>query len=399
MAGGSVRHRHAAECPARRKDSTARCRCAGTWAFRYYAPDGRRREKSGYPTRRAAEAALREVLAQVDRGTWREVTRIGFAEFAERWLETYAAPNVKPSTLAGYRGAVRNHLAPYFGDAPLTAITREAIERFLADKLAAVHPLGHRRAGQRVWSAKTVHNAFVPLREMLEHAVEWGYLVVNPAARVRPVKRETPEREVLSAEELGAVLAVAEEPWRLIFRVAGLTGLRRGELLGLRWADLELDRARLHVRQTFGRYGFGSPKSKASRRVVPLTPGLVAELRRHKLAAPPNEHDLVFASGAGTPLDPDNLGRAWERVLRKAGLRRVPFHSLRHTAVSLLIAHEGLNPKQLQAMIGHASIQLTYDTYGHLMPDAFDGFGAGLDALAAPARPRLLAQQVAPEAQ
>jgi integrase len=180
---------------------------------------------------------------------------------------------------------------------------------------------------------------------------------------------------------VATVLGNADEPWRLIFRMAALTGLRRGELLGLRWGDLELEKKRLPVRQTFGRHGFGSPKSRAGRRVVPLTPALVGELRRHKLAQAPNGHDLVFASAVGTPIDPDNLKRTWERTLRKAGIRHLGFHSLRHTAVSLLIAHEGLNPKQLTAIIGHASIQLTYDTYGHLMPDAFDGFGEALDAL------------------
>ena len=97
----------------------------------------------------------------------------------------------------------------------------------------------------------------------------------------------------------------------------------------------------------------------------------------------PNEFDLVVATSTQGPIDPRNLTTAWYRVLRKAGLRRMPFHSLRHTAASLLIAHEGLNPKQLSAVIGHASIQLTYDTYGHLMSDAFDGFGETLDTLAA----------------
>ena len=111
-----------------------------------------------------------------------------------------------------------------------------------------------------------------------------------------------------------------------------------------------------------------------------LAPSLVAELRRHKLAAPPNEHDLVFASQAGTPIDPDNLYRAWARTLRKAGLRHLPMHSLRHTAVSLLI-EAGANPKQLQKMVGHGSIQLTFDTYGHLMPDSLDGLTKALDAI------------------
>ena len=147
----------------------------------------------------------------------------------------------------------------------------------------------------------------------------------------------------------------------------------------------EADRPGLHVCQTYTNTGFGSPKSRAGRRVVPLTPGLVAELRRHRLAAPPNAHELVFASSAGTPIDPRNLITAWHRTLRRAGVRLLAFHSLRHTAVSLMIAREGLNPKQLQSVIGHASIQLTYDTYGHLMPDSFEGFGSGLDAALDPA--------------
>ena len=208
---------------------------------------------------------------------------------------------------------------------------------------------------------------------MLDHAVEWGYLTTNPAARVKPVKREIPEREALTIEEFHMVVQTGDDPWKLIIKMAGLTGLRRGEILGLRWGDVELERQRLHVRQTFGRHGFGHPKSRAGRRVVPLTPALVADLRRRKLAQPANDHDLVFASQTGTPIDPDNLKRAWERALRKAGMRHLGFHTLRHTAVSLFIAHEGLNPKQLTTIIGHASIQLTYDTYGHLMPDASTG--------------------------
>ena len=221
----------------------------------------------------------------------------------------------------------------------------------------------------------------VPLREMLSHAVEWGYLQASPAAAVKPLRVEPKEREILAPDELAAVLCVADGQYRLLFRMAALLGLRRGELLGLRWGDLELDRSRLHVRQTYTSTGFGSPKSRAGRRVVPLTPGVVSDLRRHRLAMPANEHDLVFASAAGTPLDPRNLVTAWHRTLRRAGLRTIAFHSLRHTAVSLMIASEGLNPKQLQAVIGHASIQLTYDTYGHLMPDSFAGFGSGLDAV------------------
>lgn len=173
----------------------------------------------------------------------------------------------------------------------------------------------------------------------------------NPAASVKPLRLEPREREILGPAELAAVLEAAQGQHRLIFRMAALLGLRRGELLGLRWGDLELERRRLHVRRTSTNTGFGSPMSRAGRRVVPLTPGPVAELRRHRLAAPPNPHDLVFASSAGTPIDPRNLITAWHRTLRRAGVRLLVFHSLRHTAVSLMIARELLPARELRSRI------------------------------------------------
>ena len=378
MPRGSVRRRHGPACPAR--GGGGRCRCDGAWQIRFRDGLGRRVERGGFTTKDDAERALTEALRAIERGAFAEFTPIGFADFAARWIETYARPNTKPSTCRDYEGSIRNHLVPYFGDVELRRITREMVQRYLADKAKS-----RKADGSPTWTPKTINGTMVPLREMLGHAVEWGYLASSPAAMVKPLRLEPREREILAPEELAAVLDAAEGQHRLIFRMAALLGLRRGELLGLRWGDLELDRRRLHVRQTYTNTGFGSPKSRAGRRMVPLTPGLVADLRRHRMAAPTNEHDLVFASSAGTPIDPRNLITAWHRTLRRAGVRVLAFHSLRHTAVSLMIAREGLNPKQLQSVIGHASIQLTYDTYGHLMPDSFEGFGSGLDAAVDPA--------------
>lgn len=374
MPRGSVRKRHGPECPAR--SPGGRCRCEGTWQIRFRDRLGQRFERGGFATRPAAESALQDAFRAVERGGFAEVTPIGFTDFAARWIETYARPNTKASTCRDYEGSIRNHLVPYFGNVELRHITREMVQRYLADKARS-----QKADGTPTWTPKTINGTLVPLREMLSHAVDWGYLESSPAAMVKPLRREPTEREVLSPDELAVVLDAAEGQYALLFRMAALLGLRRGELLGLRWDDLELDRRRLHVRQTYTNTGFGSPKSRAGRRVVPLTPGIVRELRRHRLSTPSNEGGLVFASSAGTPIDPRNLVTAWHRTLRKAGVRMLAFHSLRHTAVSLMIAHEGLNPKQLSSVIGHASIQLTYDTYGHLMPDAFDGFGARLDAL------------------
>lgn len=374
MPRGSVRRRHGPECPAR--SPGGRCRCEGTWQIRFRDRLGQRFERGGFATRQAAESALQDAFTAVESGGFAEVTPIGFTDFAARWIDTYARPNTKASTCRDYEGSIRNHLAPYFGNVELRHITREMVQRYLADKARS-----QKAGGTPTWTPKTINGTLVPLREMLSHAVDWGYLETSPAAMVKPLRREPTEREILSPDELALVLEAAEGQYALLFRMAALLGLRRGELLGLRWDDLELDRRRLHVRQTYTNTGFGSPKSRAGRRVVPLTPGIARELRRHRLGAPSNEHGLVFASSVGTPIDPRNLVTSWHRTLRTAGVRMLAFHSLRHTAVSLMIAHEGLNPKQLSSVIGHASIQLTYDTYGHLMPDAFDGFGARLDAL------------------
>ena len=370
---GSVRQRHRRGCPAH-TDPQARCTKRCPWSFRYRDPSGHQHEKNGFATRTQAEAALREVVGEVDDGRWRRLEAIGFAEFTRRWLAT-VKPTLRPATFVSYEGAVRNHLVPYFGDVALTSITREQVERFMAAKLVAVD-----ETGERVWSVKTLTNVLMVLKRLLASALDWSYLSTNPASSVKAPTRQHVEREGFTREELGTVFATAAAPWAALFRIYAFTGLRRGELLGLKWSDVELDAGRIHIRRSFGRYGFGEPKSRAGRRAVALAPSLVAELRRHKLAASSNDHDLVFASQAGTPIDPDNLYRAWARTLRKAGLRHLPMHSLRHTAVSLLI-EAGANPKQLQKMVGHGSIQLTFDTYGHLMPDSLDGLAKALDTI------------------
>jgi integrase len=305
VAAGSLRKKHSAGCPAGAA-KTARCRCSATWSYRLTAPGGRRLEKSGFTTKAEAQKALTAQLKEVDEGTWRQLKRIGFADLAERWLATYALPNVKPTTYTDYRGSIRNHLVPYFGNVALTEITREHVESYLAAKLAAVHPKDHpTKAGQPVWSRKTIHNTFIPLREMLSHAIEWGYLTASPAQRVRPPKADVPEKDCFAWEEIQTVCAVAGEPWAMILRTAARTTLRKGELLGLRWSDVELDAKRLFVRQTYnGAFGFGTPKSRAGRRMVPLTPALAAELRRHKLAQAPNPTTWCSPPATGRPSTP-----------------------------------------------------------------------------------------------
>lgn len=391
MAAGSVRKRHSKGCVSR---GGGRCDCRAGWSFRFYGLDGRQRERGGFPTKKAASAALRDELGKVDRGTWREPPKpISLDEFGQRWLET-VRPNLKPSTYASYEGALRVHLEPFFGSTtPVRSLRREHVERFLAAKLNAKK---HARSCERgsacecppAWRPKTVRNALVVLKTMLSTAVEWGYLDQSPAEKVRPPRLEHVERESLTLEELGRVLAVAGEPWALMFELAAWSGLRRGELLALQRGDLELgEPGSVHVRRSLGRYGMGTPKSKAGRRVVALEPRLRDALRRHLnrgavVDLDPDPAEFLFPSPrrAAMPIDPDALTGAWERALRRAGVRHMPLHALRHTAASLMVA-SGATVKEVQRTLGHASAQLTMDVYAHLWPDSLENLALKMGEL------------------
>jgi integrase len=183
---------------------------------------------------------------------------------------------------------------------------------------------------------------------------------------------------VLTPPEIRRLLDAADEPVRMLILCAVLTGMRRGELLGLRWEDVDLEGHRIFVRRALWRGKFVTPKSRRSRRTIDLAPTLRATLARLSSRF---QGGLVFCNADGSPIDPDNFAhRDWARVLRRAELRRIRFHDLRHTYASLLIA-QGAHPKYIQAQLGHASIQTTLDRYGHLMPDAHAAEARKLDCL------------------
>jgi integrase len=231
-----------------------------------------------------------------------------------------------------------------------------------------------RSDGRPVWKPATVRNALVCLKMVLGAAVEDGHAAVNPAAKVSPPKVERQENETLTAAELDRVYAVSGQPWEAIFRFLAWTGCRRGEALALRWSDVDLPAGRAFVRRSLGKFGEGAPKSAAGRRVVPLTPSIIAMLRRLQLAQPPDgaeDGGRVFRSRTGGALDPDHVGRAWRRALRKAGVRHVRMHTQRDVAVSRMVS-AGASVKTVQTAVGHSSPLLTLRTYAHLLEDDVD---------------------------
>lgn len=250
--------------------------------------------------------------------------------------------------------------------------------------------LGVRHGERESLSPRTVGHHLTALRTILADAVDHGHLSANPAAKVKAPARHDREDtlQFLQPDEIARLLDVAEEPWRSLYLLAVHTGLRRGELLGLRWGDLDLRKRLLSVRRSLSRVPDGeggyqvkdSPlKTRHSRRSLDLSPAIVEALLAIPAGDDP-ERDHVLRSQARGPIDPDNVDRAWKRHLTAAGLADRPFHSTRHTHATLLIA-AGVHPKAIQARLGHASITTTLNTYGHLMPSAFEGVGEKIDTL------------------
>ena len=198
--------------------------------------------------------------------------------------------------------------------------------------------------------------------------------------------------DFLKPDEIRLLLEHSREPFKTIFLTAVLTGMRRGEILGLQWGDIDWNSNTIFVRRSIywltwkengenkTRWQFISPKSKRSVRSIVLSPRLKEALEIHRLTAPINPEDLVFCNGQGNPIDPDNMvKREFFTALSFAGLRKIRFHDLRHSYTTLLIS-QGENVKFIQSQLGHASIQTTMDRYGHLLPCNQYGVGSKLDS-------------------
>ncbi len=315
-----------------------------------------------------------------------------FAEFAEDWLRLKSA-RVNGRTLELYEDMLVHRLQPHFGEMRLGAIARRHVEEYLAmqhEQGTQHRPHSQRSQPARV-SARTINISLMVVKQILKDAVEQGTLAQNPAAHVKPLRDPNEDGNrihMLQPEEIARLLDATEEPYRTLYLVAVQTGLRRGELLGLRWGDVDFEQRRLYVQRSLGRIRDGDGyavrelplKTRYSRRTIDDLSETVVQALLALPAGDDPKHDYVFRSRVGSPLDPDSLDRAYRRHLAVARLPEIRFHDLRHTHASLLIA-AGVHPKAIQARLGHASITTTLNTYGHLMPSAFQGVGARLDAV------------------
>lgn len=341
---------------------------------------GARRQKwhSGFATRRAAEKALTAILSARDNGVYVPPERLTMAQYlSERWLPAIEG-SIRPTTFDGYARHVRVYVVPRLGRTQLQQLTPDRISAFYRDLTKAGGKVG------QPLSASTVCHVHATLHRALQDAVRWGYLVRNPAtAAVKPRQRGAASADIATwtATELGAFLQhVRGDRLFAAWQLAASTGLRRGEILGLRWSDVDLDARRLSVRQTVTTAGnrvvMGEPKTSRGRRNVALDRATVeilvawrADQERERLALGSAWQDagLVFTREDGSCVHPDTFSFWFDRHVRTSGLRRIRLHDLRHTHASLAL-QAGVAAKVVSERLGHSTVAFTLDVYSHVIP-------------------------------
>jgi len=339
----------------------------GSWCFRVDVgvdgESGRRRQRSrqGFRTKREAGLALADALHDASRSTSRSGTSL--AEFLDGWLEGEAVL-VRPSTLHSYRSAV-TRITAGLGAIPvarLDACDVQRLETCLGD--------GGRRDGSPL-APRTVANVYAVLHKAMEIAVRDGLCAANPVAAVAPPRPAPRQVQVWTTAELRRFLAVADEH-RLgaAFMLLATTGMRRSEVLGVRWRDVDFEQRCMSVVQTLsmvnGKPVVETPKAAASRRCVDLDTRTIQRLQRHREQADAAAV-YVFESTNGGPLNPASFSTTFERLARRADVPKIRLHDVRHTYATLALRN-GMHPIELSARLGHATVSSTIDVYAHLIP-------------------------------
>jgi integrase len=328
-------------------------------------------------TKRDAQKKLAGLVTAAEKGELVDTSRVTLAAFLDRWERDWAANNVSPKTLERYKELAQCHVRPHLGAAQLQKIKPLHFAELYAKLLRDEDGPG--------LAPRTVGHVHRVLHRALGHAVEWGLLVSNPVS-VKPPKVEGAEIEILSEDQVRVVLRSLRE--KLVYPLVALgltTGMRRGELLALRWRDVDLDASRLKVEQSLEQtkagLRFKPPKTRYGRRMISLPATVVAELRslrksraelRLKLGQrrPPDDA-LVFGTLDGQPRSPNAVTKEWARAVAQLGLPRVSLHALRHTHASQLIA-SGMDVLTISRRLGHGSPTITLGVYGHLFSNSDD---------------------------
>jgi len=308
------------------------------------------------PTRKLAQRRLDLVLSRINAPTYRPGRVATFAEFVESWKRDALALS-KPSSRKAAESHLRCYLIPRLGKLRLEEISQQTIQQLVSELAKSL-------------SRHTVLNVLATLGSIFRVARSWGYIVaeINRGAVVLPAAKVARPVRYFSAEEVSKILGAArEEPYRTMFIVAALTGLRAGEICGLTVDDLDLVRSSIRIRQSAWYGTIQTPKSRAALRTVPIPDILRTTLESYLLKWKPNPSRLLFATRAGKPHSANKVvqRKLWP-ILDALKIPRCGFHAFRHAASTLLI-DLGASPKTVQAQLGHSDASITLDTYSHVV--------------------------------
>ena len=331
---------------------------------------------------RQAEKLRTQLLSSVDNGMFSNYKGTT-AEFLVRWLTQYVTPTLSPTTAETYAKIVNVHIISALGSIKLTELKPEHVQRFYASEV------------KRGLSTTTVRHFHMVLHKALDNAMKWGLVARNVVDAVDVPQNARTDIRILNGDEINLVMKEAQgTPYYALFMTALMTGMRRSELLGLRWSDVNLTLAELSVSRslhqlTANRLKIYRPtKTAKSKRTIALSPNTCQMLRDHldseleqcsRLGLIFSNDRPIFSQFDGKPLRPDSISQVWLRITRKCGLTGIHLHSLRHTHASVLL---GLNvhPKIVQERLGHSNITTTLDIYSHVTPGLQRAAADKLDA-------------------
>lgn len=340
----------------------------GRWTARISLPGGRRKDFFG-KTRQEVVAKLTVALKARQDSLPVVGEKQTVAQFLEAWQESIES-TVRPTTASTYATLIRLHVEPFIGKHILSRLQPQHLQRLYSDRIK--HGL----------SPQSVRKIHAVIHVALERAMKWDLVVRNVADLATPPRGERHEFETLGPDEARSLLSAAKgHRLEALYWLALTTGMRQGELLALRWKEVNFEARALQVRGTLtlkeGRYVVSEPKTPGSRRQVALGGQVIEVLRLHRSRQAEErlakgscwmDNDLVFANEVGNPIEPSNLRRrSFFPLLEKAGLKRIRFHDLRHSAATLLLG-EGIHPKIVSERLGHSRVAITLDLYSHVTP-------------------------------
>jgi integrase len=327
------------------------------------------------PSKREAEKQLAKLIHELDSGTFTKPNKKTLAQYLKEWINSVRG-NLSPRTVEGYITII-NRIIPSLGAVPITQLKPDVIQKYYSDSLT-----NGRLNKPGGLSPLTVRHHHALLHRALKNAMEWGLIMRNPADAAHPPHPQPSEINIMSKDEIQAFLEAAKQtPYFHLFHTILFTGLRRSEVLALRWSDVDLLSSQISVSRSIhqlhdGSYIFRQPKSAKGRRTVALSSSATQVLREYREKTTTErllsgnllrDDDLVFGGSDGSPIRPNTITRAWSDLAKRCSISASRLHDARHSHASIMLK-AGVHPRIVQERLGHSTIAITLDIYSHVSP-------------------------------